>query len=166
MTDFLEKFDGFNRRLSGWFEWGGLCGLLMMMAITCIDVIGAKIFRSPLYGALDIVVLAQVVAVSFATAFTLILGRHVSVEFFMMLLPDRLRLIIDAIVSFLGLTFFVLIIWRLCVYGYSLQIGGEVSATIRIPVYPFAYGIAVASIPVSLIFLANILKSIDRISKR
>lgn len=165
MTDFLEKFDGFNRRLSGWFEWVGLCGLLVMMAITCIDVIGAKIFRLPLYGALDIVVLAQVVAVSFATAFTLILGRHVSVEFFMMLLPDRLRLLIDAIVSFLGLTFFVLIIWRLCVYGYSLQIGGEVSATIRIPVYPFAYGIALASIPVSLIFLANILKSIDRISK-
>ena len=60
---FLEKFDGFNRRLSGWFEWVGLGGLLAMMAITCIDVFGAKIFRSPLYGALDIVVLAQMVGV-------------------------------------------------------------------------------------------------------
>ena len=50
----LEKFDGFNRRLSGWFEWVGLGGLLVMMAVTCIDVVGAKIFRSPLYGALDI----------------------------------------------------------------------------------------------------------------
>ncbi len=161
MSTFLEKFDGFNRQLSGWFEWVGLCGLLVMMAITCIDVIGAKIFRFPLYGALDIVVLAQVVAVSFATAFTLILGRHVSVEFFVMLLPDRLRSLIDAVVSFLGLIFFILIAWRLCVYGYSLQIGGEVSATIRIPLYPFAYGIAVASVPVSLIFLVHILKSIN-----
>ena len=165
MMAFLEKFDGFNRRLSGWFEWVGLFGLLAMMAITCIDVIGAKIFRSPLYGALDIVVLSQIIAVSCATAFVLILGRHISVEFFMMLLPERLRALIDTVISFFGMTFFVLISWRLCVYGYSLQVGGEVSATIRIPLYPFAYGIAVASIPVSLIFLANIFKSIYRISK-
>lgn len=165
MTDFLEKFDGFNRRLSSWFEWVGLFGLLVMMAITCIDVIGAKVFRSPLYGALDIVVLAQIIAVSCATAFALLLGRHVSVEFFMMLLPERLRALIDTVISFFGMTFFVLISWRLCAYGYSLQVGGEVSATIRIPLYPFAYGIAVASIPVSLIFLANIFKSIYRISK-
>ena len=159
---FLDKFDEFNRRLSAWFEWVGLAGLLVMMAVTCIDVIGAKIFRSPLYGALDIVVLSQMVAVSFATAYALILGRHVSVEFFMMLLPERLRLMIDTIISFFGLTLFVLIIWRLSVYGYSLQIGGEVSATIRLPLYPFAYGIAVASIPVALIFLAGILKLVRR----
>lgn len=159
---FLEKFDGFNRRLSSWFEWIGLGGLLVMMAATCIDVVGAKLFRSPLYGALDIVVLAQMVAVSFATAFALLLGRHVSVEFFMMMLPERLRTIVDTVISFFGLTFFVLIIWRLCVYGYSLQIGGEVSATISIPLYPFAYGIAAASIPVALIFLAEIIRSINR----
>ncbi len=161
---FLKKFDEFNRRISSGFEWIGLAGLLVMMAVTCIDVIGAKIFRSPLYGALDIVVLAQMVAVSFATAYALILGRHVSVEFFMMLLPERLRLMIDTIISFFGLTLFVLIVWRLGVYGYSLQIGGEVSATIRLPLYPFAYGIAVASIPVALIFLAEILKLINRMS--
>jgi TRAP-type C4-dicarboxylate transport system permease small subunit len=161
---FLEKFDEFNQRISSYFEWVGLAGLLVMMAVTCIDVIGAKIFRSPLYGALDIVVLAQMVAVSFATAYALFLGRHVSVEFFMMLLPERLRVMIDTIISSFGLTLFVLIVWRLGVFGYSLQIGGEISPTIRIPLYPFAYGIALASIPVALIFLAGILKSIKRIS--
>ena len=161
---FIEKLDGFNRRISNWFEWVGLCGLLVMMAVTCIDVFGAKIFRAPLYGALDIVVLAQMVAVSFATAYALILGRHVSVEFFMMLLPERLRALVDTVISIFGLTLFILIVWRLGVYGYSLQIGGEVSPTIRVPLYPFAYGIALASIPVVLIFLADILKSIHRMS--
>jgi hypothetical protein len=71
---------------------------------------------------------------------------------------------IDTIISSFGLTLFVLIVWRLGVFGYSLQIGGEISPTIRIPLYPFAYGIALASIPVALIFLAGILKSIKRIS--
>ncbi len=159
---FLEKFDRFNRRLSGGFELIGLGGLLVMMVITCLDVFGGKLFRTPVYGALDIVMLSQLVAISFATAYALIIGRHVSVEFFMALLPERLQAIVDAIISFFGFTFFVLIVWRLTVYGHSLQIGGEVSATIRIPLYPFAYGIAVASIPVALIFLAQIFRAIVR----
>jgi TRAP-type C4-dicarboxylate transport system permease small subunit len=163
---FLEKFEKFNRRLSGWFEWVGICGLLVMMAITCIDVFGAKLFRQPVYGALDIVMLAQLVAVSFATAFALIIGRHVSVEFFVALLPKRLQAIVDTVICFFGLGFFVLIVWRLAAYGHSLQIGGEVSATIRIPLYPFAYGIAVASIPVCLIFLVSFFKSVSRMVRR
>jgi TRAP-type C4-dicarboxylate transport system permease small subunit len=84
----------------------------------------------------------------------------------MMLLPERLRALIDTIVSLFGLTLFILIVWRLGVYGYSLQIGGEVSPTIRVPLYPFAYGIAIASIPVALIFLAEILKSNNRMFKK
>jgi TRAP-type C4-dicarboxylate transport system permease small subunit len=163
---FLEKFDRINRRLSSWFELIGLGGLLVMMVITCLDVFGGKLFRTPVYGALDIVMLGQLVAVSFATAYALIIGRHVSVEFFLTILPRRLQAAIDAVISFFGLTFFVLIIWRLAVYGYSLQIGGEVSATIRIPMYPFAYGIAFASIPVALIFLARVLKAINRMVEK
>jgi TRAP-type C4-dicarboxylate transport system permease small subunit len=135
---FLEKFEKFNRSLSSWFEWIGLFGLLVVMFITCIDVIGAKLFLRPIFGAIDIVVLSQLVAISFACAFALILGRHVRVEFFVARL----------------------------VYGYSLQTGGEVSATARIPLYPFAYGIALASIPVCLVFLLEFLKSLTRIAKK
>ena len=137
-----------------------------MMAITCADVIGAKIFKQPVYGALDIVMFAQLVAISCATAFALIVGRHVAVEFFVILLPTRLQAVIEAVISFLGLTLFALIVWRLAVYGYSLQIGGEVSATLRMPLYPFAYSIALASIPVLLVFLVDMLKAIVRILAR
>ena len=162
----LEKFESFNRKVSAWFERVGVCGLLLMMAITCADVVGAKLFRQPVYGALDIVMFAQLVAISFATAFALILGRHVAVEFFVILLPTRLQAIVDGVVSFLGLTLFALIVWRLAVYGYSFQIGGEVSATLRMPLYPFAYCIALASIPVFLVFLVDMLKAIVRVFER
>ena len=162
----LDKIEKFNRSLSGWFEWIGLAGLLVVMFITCIDVIGAKLFLRPVFGAIDIVMLSQLVAISFACAFALILGRHVRVEFFVARLPRRAQVVIDSIISLLGLTLFILIIWRLCVYGYSLQTGGEVSATARIPLYPFAYGIALASIPVCLVFLVEFLKSLARMVQR
>ncbi len=162
----LEKFEKFNRRLSDWFEWIGLAGFLVMMFITCIDVIGAKLFLLPVFGAIDIVTLSQVVAISFAAASALILGRHVRVEFFMVMLPRRVRALIDIIIHLLGLALFIVIIWRLCVYGYLLQTGGEESATARIPLAPFAYSIALASIPVCLVFLLEFLNAIVRMAKR
>lgn len=162
----LERFEKLNGRVSGWFEWIGLAGLLVMMLLTCIDVIGAKLFLRPVFGAIDIVMLVQIVAISFAAASTLLLGRHVQVEFFVAILPKRLQAVIDSIVHLFGFGLFILIIWRLCVLGYSFQIGGEGSATARIPLYPFAYGIAFASIPVCLVLLFQFLRAIARVVKR
>ena len=158
----LDKWERFNRRLSDRFEWIGLVGLLVMMAITCIDVVGAKVFRWRLLGALDIVMLAQIVAIAFAASMVLILGRHIQVEFFIKLLPRRVGAVINSVVPLLGLGLFSLIIWRLCALGYSFQTAGEYSATIHIPYYPFAYGIALASIPVCLVFLLEFLKSLKK----
>ena len=158
----LDKFERFNHRLSGWFEWIGLAGLLLIMTITCIDVVGAKVFKSPILGAIDMVMLSQIVAISFAASMTLILGRHIRVEFFVNLLPRRAQAVINSIVLLLGLGLFILIIWRLCVLGYSFQTSGEYSMTAYIPLYPFAYGIALACIPVCLVLLLEFLKSLTK----
>ena len=158
----LDKFERFNRRLSSWCEWLGIIAMLLMMVITCIDVVGAKIFLSPLLGAIDIVMLSQIVAISFAASMALIIGRHIRVEFFFNLLPQRAQVVIDSFVLLLGLGLFIVIIWRLGVLGHSYQTSGEYSATAYIPLYPFAYVIALASIPVCLVFLQRFLKSLTK----
>jgi len=162
----LEKLEKAIHAISGWFEWVGIAALLTIMVITCIDVIGAKLFLKPVFGAIDIVMLSQAVAISFGAAMSLILGRHVQVEFFVMRLPRRTQAVIDSIVHFFGLFFFSLIVWRLCVHGYSFQVGGEASATAYIPFYPFAYGIALATIPVCIILLLRLIESLLRMVQR
>jgi TRAP-type C4-dicarboxylate transport system permease small subunit len=162
----LGKLEKFNNRLSNWFEWIGMAGLLLMMLVTNIDVIGAKLFLWPLRGTIDMVMLFQLVAISFACAITLIVGRHVRVEFFTNILPRRAQAIIISVISLIVLGLFILIIWRLCMLGYSFQNGGETTATAHIPVYPFAYGAAFASIPVCLVVLHELLSSIARAAKR
>jgi TRAP-type C4-dicarboxylate transport system permease small subunit len=162
----LRKLEEFNRSLSGWFEWIGLAGLLVLMFITCIDVIGAKLFLKPVFGGIDIVMLSQLVAISFAAAFSLLLGKHVTVEFFVPRLPRRAQAVADSIAFLLGLIFFVLIVWRLCVHGYSFQTGGEVSATARIPLAPFAYGIAIACVPGCVVFFLGFVNSLIRAVKK
>ncbi len=158
----LDTGERLNRRLSGWFEWIGLVGLLVMMVVTCIDVVGAKLFRSPLMGSIDIVQLAQTVAIAFAASMALILGRHIQVEFLFNLLPRRTQKVIDSIVLLLCLGLFMVILWRMSLFGRLLQTSGDYSATIYIPYYPFAYGIALACIPVCLVFLLEFLKSLTK----
>jgi len=162
----LDKFEKFNRLVSGGFEWIGVVGLVFMMVVTCIDVMGAKLFLWPVPGGVDITTLSQIVAIAFAVAFTQIIGRHVRVEFFVGRLPLRAQWVIDIFVSLLTLALFVLIIWRSYVLGQSLQTTRQVSLSARIPLYPFAYGIALAGIPVCLVFFVEFLNSLTKAVKR
>jgi TRAP-type C4-dicarboxylate transport system permease small subunit len=162
----FEKFEKFNKRLSGWFEVVGVAGLLAMMVVTLVDVIGNKLFNTPLLGAMDWVRIFQSVAIAFACAMTLIIGRHVRVEFIVTKLPQRTQAVTESIVFLLGLGLFVLLIWRLTVLGYYMQAGGETSATAHVPRCIPAYWIALASIPVCLVFLQKFLSSIIRVGKR
>lgn len=160
----LDKLEKYNTRLSEWFMWVGVVFLLLIMFITGIDVIGGKIFSWRVMGALDIVTMSQILAITFAIAMAQITGRHVSVEFVVRKFPAGVRRVVRIIINFIGLALFVLIAWRLAVLGYGLQVTGEATPTIYIPLYPFAYAISLSSIPVILVFLINIIKAILRVT--
>lgn len=162
----LEKFERLNRKLSGWIEWVGFGALFLMVVLTCVDVVGSKIFLAPVFGALDVMMLAQLVAISCGGAMALIVGRHVSVEFFMPLFPKRIQAIADCIVDLLCLALFAFVVWRLFLHGYHFQTGGEESMTARIPLSPFVYASAVALISMCLIFIQNFLISILKAVKK
>jgi TRAP-type C4-dicarboxylate transport system permease small subunit len=162
----LDKLEKINRTVINKIEWIGLAALLVMMSITCIDVIGAKVFLNPILGALDTVEIAQLVAISFAAAAALIHGRHIEVEFFVVLLPRRVQAGIAFVVQLLGAILFALIVWRFAQHGYYFQTGGEVSPTARIPLFPFTYGAGVACIPVCIVLLLEALRSFFRMVQR
>jgi TRAP-type C4-dicarboxylate transport system permease small subunit len=162
----LAKFDSFNRKISLGLELIGLAAMIFLVFITTVDVIGAKLFVRPVFGALDAVMLSQVVAISFAAAITLIVGRHVEVEFLVNLLPKRIQMVVDLFVKLLCLTLFVILVWRLTAYAHHLQVRHEVTPTARIPLYPFAYGAALGCIPVCLVYISIVIQSFLRMIKR
>ena len=161
----LEKFERFNRKVSSGAEYVGFGAIFLMVVLTCVDVVGAKLFRTPVFGALDIMMLAQLIAVAFAGALALIQGRHVQVEFIMILLPRRIQALVDALINVICLVFFGIVVWRLFVYGHYIQIGREVTMTAHIPLFPFAYASAVAIIPFCLVFLQQFLSSLLSVVK-
>lgn len=154
----VDKVQRLNRSLSAVIEAVGVFSLLLIMVITCTDVIGAKAFLRPVPGALDMVMLAQTVAVSFGVAATLIAGGHVSVEILQMHMPPLLRRVSQVVIEALSLSLFILILWQLALYGHELRLDGEVSPTAHVPLYPFAYGIAIATAPAVVELCTRIIK--------
>jgi TRAP-type C4-dicarboxylate transport system permease small subunit len=159
----LSQLDKFIRGFSRFFEWVGVIGLLLMFLTNFVDVVGAKLFRCPLPGSVEVISFSQIVAIAPAIAFTLILGRHIRVEFIVDRFPMRVRAAISSISSFLSLILFALILWQSYLYGGSLLKAGEIGSTSHLPFYPFAYLIALSSIPVCLVFLMEVLKSLNEV---
>jgi TRAP-type C4-dicarboxylate transport system permease small subunit len=162
----LSKFETFNHRLGGWLEWIGIIGMLVMMFITCIDVVLAKIFTSPIQGAIDVVQFSQLIAIAFALATTLILGRHIQVDIFISGLRRRTQGVIDSIATLIGFAFFLVVVWQLSAMGHSFLTAGEKSMSqLRMPLFPFPYVIAFGSIPVCLVFLHKFIDSLIKVVK-
>lgn len=145
--------------LSTVFEWIGGLALLSMFLVNLVDVIGSKLFLKPFPGSTEVIGYLQVIAIAGAIAMTLLLGRHIRVEFFVDRLDPKIRSFITAFSSCLGFLLFGILSWQAFLFGISLKRSGEIGSTSHIPLYPFALFIAVASIPVCLVFLVELLKS-------
>jgi TRAP-type C4-dicarboxylate transport system permease small subunit len=159
---FLKRF---TKTGSYYLEQVGLVGLVVMFIVNLIDVVGAKLFLWPLRGAIEVIAFAQVLAIAPAIAFGLILGRHIQVDFFLLMLSKRKQAIIDGIISLISCALFAILMWQSIVYGQSLAASGEVGSTSRIPFFPFAYLIAFCCIPVCLFFLVEVLDSFVKAGK-
>jgi TRAP-type transport system small permease protein len=139
-------------RAAAWFNWIAVGAVLAMFAMILLDILSSKILNRPITATVDVVSLLAAVVASFAVSQTILMGRHIEVEFIVARLPRGARKTFNVISSFLSLVFFLLIVWRSFVYALELQRTGESSLTQHIPMAPFAFGIAAACIPAVLIY--------------
>lgn len=133
--------------------------MLCMFAANLVDVVGAKFFKWPLPGALEILSFALVVAIAPAIAHGLFLGTHLRIDFIVDKFPKGLRYVLRSFVSILCTVLFVLILWKGLEYAHSLQKSGEMGGSSKIPFFPFAYVLSLSCIPVILFFIIETIKS-------
>ena len=147
-----------------WISW--MVAFVGIVAIVCLDVIGSKLFQKPVPGSYEIVAYSQLIVISLAIAATLLKGQHIEVEFLVLKLPQRAQDIINSFICLFGLGLFGLVVWQGFVYGHSLQVAGEISGTIKIPLAPFGYVLGLSGIPVCLIYLFRFANSISKALKK
>ena len=159
----IERLDKWAKSISNWIVWIGGAGVILMLALTVADIIGVKIFKTPVPGAIEIVAFLGVIITAFGMAYTQAQHGNIQVEFFVTRLPKRARAACGIFTSLLGLILFALLAWQSVRYGINLQQSGEVSMTSRIPFYPFVYAIAFCCIPVCFVLLVEMIKNIKKV---
>lgn len=152
--------------LSKWLYWIAGAGLIAMLGLVIGDIIGIKALAHPIPGGIEVTALLGAVVIGFAIAYVQVLHGHIQVDFFIMKLPPRPRAVVDAIMLFFGIVFFIVLTWRSLDYGRILQVSGEVSMTQKIPFYPFVYGLAFSYFVTTLVLLVEFIKSIMKVGKK
>ena len=162
----LAKFEKFNLLLSNFFVWIGAAGVCAMILVAAGDVLGLKTFGEPIPGSVDLIVVAQLIAISFAASISIILNRHLAVEMVFEKLHGRTRTVIETVVTFLTLVLFIVLVWQMWGYADNLRMKGTSSYVLYLPLYPYAYAMAVAFIPVCLTLLHKFLTLVTMIIGR
>lgn len=161
----IDRLERFVRSLSGWLNWVAGVALVAMLALIVGDIIGAKLFKWPIPGGIEMVGFLGVVVIAFAIAHTQVVRGHIEVEFLMTRLPKKAQGIVAGLVQFLGMALFGLLAWRSYDFAHTLQVKGEVSMTQEIPFYPFVYGIAICSVAAFLVLLVQYITAVTKVKK-
>jgi TRAP-type C4-dicarboxylate transport system permease small subunit len=156
---FLE---GISHRLARVLYGFAGAAIILMMLLTCADVI-LRYMRRPIPGTYELVCFLGAVAVSFAMAHTSVQRGHVAVSLVVRLMPERVQGMVESVTSSFGLILFALIAWRSVLYGETLRTSGEVSLTLKMPFYPFVYGIGFSAAAVCLVLMLDLIRSVKKV---
>jgi TRAP-type C4-dicarboxylate transport system permease small subunit len=128
-------------RLSRLLRNAGAGAVAAMMFLTCMDVV-LRALRHPIPGTYELVGFLGALAVALSLAQTSIERAHIAVDFIVRKLPPRLRAGVDIATTLAGTALFALASLQCWRYGRDLQLTGEVSLTLELPIYPIVYGLA------------------------
>lgn len=157
-THAMNTFEKLANWLASRAYWVAGAAIVSMMLLTCADIV-LRLFRMPIPGTYELVCFMGAVAVAFAMAHTSNENGHVAVSLVVRLFPNRVQGAIEIITNTFVLILFILIAWRSVMYAESLRVTGEVSLTLKLPFYPFIYGIAFSAAVVCLVKIMDIYKS-------
>ena len=152
----LDRLETFTKRLSHFFYWAALVSLAAMLVLVTADIVGCKALRMPVPGAMDLSSLLALLAIAFSTTHTQRMQRHIKVDFLTMFLPKKARDTIRFVSTSICVLFFGTALWRLVLYARGLQMHHEASLTVKIPLAPFAYAMALAFVPMLLTLILEL----------
>ncbi|MCX8042720.1 MAG: TRAP transporter small permease [Desulfobacterota bacterium] len=155
MLRFIKRLDAIAEHVN----WGAALMLVGLMLLTTADVV-LRFFGHPIPGTYEIVGLVSSLVVSFSLGYTSVARGHIAVD----LLTRRLSLPlqqIGALINAAGAALlFALITWQAVRYGMMLIKNGEVSPTIKLPIYPFAFGVAAGCGLLCIVLLGDVVRAV------
>jgi len=151
-------------------HWIAMVLLLSLMFMTVGDVVGRYMVGiipgfGPIPGTFELTEFMLAVAVLTAIGHTQMKGFHISIDLVSEKFPPRVQAIIDCITDFFSLVLFVLVTWQTLKYAHLLYVSHDVSAILRLPVYPFLIVAAIGCFTFCLAMLSTFIQSLAKALK-
>ena len=151
-------------------HWIAMILLLALMFITVGDIVGRYTVGiipgfGPIPGTFELTEIMLAIAVLTAIGHTQMRRGHISIDLVITKLPRKIRNIIDCITDFLSLAIFVLVTWQTIKYAYLLYISNDVSAILRLPMYPFLIIAAIGCFTFCLAMLSTFIQTLTKAMK-
>ncbi len=128
-----------------------------MVFLTCIDVVG-RLLNHPIFGAEEIVAILSTCVVALSLPYAHKERCHIGVEILMRLFSLRTQAVMKFFTDILALALFLLVTWRMALYGRTMQKVGEVSMNLQFPTYYIIYLMSFCFFIFSLFILEDIIK--------
>ena len=129
----------------------------LMMFLTVADVL-LRAGGHPIIGTFEIVALLLALVIGFGIPQVSLDKGHVYMDFLLDKLSKRSRKVMNTFTRILCVILFAFIGFNLFNVGAWFHASGEVSATIKIPFYPVAYGVAVCCLLECCVFIFDIVR--------
>ena len=129
----------------------------VMMLLTVADVL-LRAGGHPIIGTYEIVALLLALVIGFGIPQVSLDRGHVYMDFLLEKLSKRGRKVMNTITRLFCIIFFLPLGYNLFNVGARFHASGEVSATIKIPFYPVAYGVAVCCLLECCVFIFDIVR--------
>ncbi len=148
-----------SNSLNKWFLWVGGAALLIMMAISCANML-LRPFGIPLKGAYELAGFLGALTIALPLGYAQITRSHIAVDILAAKLSKRTQRIMYGISSFLSMIFLALVAWQVFVFATTIWNRSETSETLRIIYHPFIYAVAFCCALLSFVLLIDFIKSL------
>ena len=144
---------------------GGIA-LLVMMAIVVSNSIGRALFRTPIFGTIEIAGLAGVIVVAGAVGFAEREHRNIVVDTAANRMKPRMRALFDAFTLFLSLGAVAFLFWAVFNNAIRALKIREVTLTTSVLTAPFKFFWAIGIFILCLFLLQHMIEAIRKGGKR
>ena len=153
--------------MRGWFAFERkMCRFLLlisgltlafMLLFTLTDVL-MRAFGKPIVGDFEIISFLGAVVIGFALPYTSMVKSHISVDFFLAMLPSKVGDRFQVATRIVGIALFLWASWNFILMSFDLIETDTVTPVFRMPYYPISFGLAFCCIIQCFTFLSQILK--------
>jgi TRAP-type C4-dicarboxylate transport system permease small subunit len=135
--------------------------LLFMVLFTLCDVI-LRNFGHPITGSMEVIQYGGSIVFGFSLPYATYLGAMVQVDIITEKLKPGPKRILSIVTRVVAILFMLFVAYNFFGYGQDARKAGEVTASFRVPTYPFIYALSLCFVFHSLTIVVDLIRTIRK----